>query len=109
MELPKFLIEKLEFREASNKIMELVEFANKYYDTREPWKQKKENGEEFNRTIFNCANIIANLSNLYEPIMPEACSKIRKYLKLKDSKWEPIFIENVVELKDIEPLFERIV
>ena len=102
------LIEKLEFREASNKIMELVEFANKYYDEREPWKQIKENKNEFNITIFNCANIIANLSNLYEPIMPETCAKIKKYLNLGKASWKPIFLDNDIALKNIEPLFERL-
>ena len=102
------LIENLEFREASRKLMELVEFANKYYDEKEPWKQRKEDIDGFNKTIFNCANIIANLANLYAPIMPDACSKIKKYLKLEDTKWEPIFIEKEITLENIEPLFERL-
>ena len=102
------MIEKLEFREASNKLMELVEFANKYYDEKEPWKQKKEDEEGFKRTIFNCANIIANLSNLYEPIMPEACAKIRKYLNIEKAEWSPIFLDEEIELENIEPLFERL-
>lgn len=102
------LIEKLEFREALNKIMELIEYANKYYDEREPWKQKKDNEEEFNKTIFNCSNIIANLSNLYEPIMPNTCEKIRKYLNINEKKWEPFFIKEEITLNDIQPLFERL-
>ena len=88
--------------------MELVEFANKYYDEKEPWKQRKEDIDGFNKTIFNCANIIANLANLYDIIMPESCSKIREYLKLEEAKWEPIFIENEIALENIEPLFERL-
>lgn len=102
------LIEKLEFREASRNLMELVEFANKYYDEKEPWKQKKEDEEGFYETIFNCSTIIANLANLYEPIMPEACKKIREYLKLEEPKWEPIFLEKEIKLENIKPLFERI-
>jgi len=102
------LIERLEFREASRKLMELVEFANKYYDEKEPWKQRKEDIEGFNKTIFNCANIIANLANLYEPIMPDACSKIRKYLKIENKNWEPIFIKEEISLENIEPLFSRL-
>lgn len=102
------LIEALEFREATNKIMDLVEFANKYYDEREPWKQFKENIEEFNKTIFNCTNIIANLANLYEPIMPEATARIRNYLNIEEKKWEPIYIKNEIELENIEPIFERL-
>ena len=102
------LIQNLEFREASRKLMELVEFANKYYDEKEPWKQRKEDIKGFNKTIFNCTNIIANLANLYEPIMPEACSKIRKYLNIEKAKWEPIFIDKEIKLENIEPLFDRL-
>ena len=104
------LIERLEFREATNRIMSLVEKANKYYDTQEPWKQIKENEEAFNNTIFTCANIIANLSNLFSPIMPTTTDKIREYLELPEAKWEPIYLENEIDLtnKNIDPLFERI-
>lgn len=104
------LIERLEFREATNKIMNLVEVANKYYDTREPWKQVKENEEEFNNTIFTCSNIIANLSNLFEPIMPETTKKIREYLEIEEPSWQPIYLEKEIDLttKEIQALFERI-
>ena len=40
--------------------------------------------------------------------MPEACGKIRKYLKLEEAKWEPIFINEEITLENIEPLFERL-
>lgn len=104
------LIEKLEFREATNKIMNLVENANKYYDSQEPWKQVKENEQEFIDTIFTCSNIIANLSNLFEPIMPATTNKIRKYLDLENPTWKPIYLDKEIDLtnKNIEALFERI-
>ena len=102
------LIERLEFREALQKIMELVEMANKYYDEREPWKQIKEDENEFNKTMFTCVNIIANLSNLFEPIMPISCSKIREYLNLEKPEWKCIFIENDILTEGVEPLFERL-
>ena len=104
------LIERLEFREATEKIMDLVEKANKYYDTQEPWKQIKENEQAFKNTIFTCANIIANLSNLFEPIMPATTEKIREYLELPEPSWKPIYIEKEIYLTstNIEPLFERL-
>ena len=104
------LIERLEFREATEKIMDLVEKANKYYDTQEPWKQIKEDKQAFKNTIFTCANIIANLSNLFEPIMPTTTKKIREYLELPEPSWKPIYIEKEIDLtsKNIEPLFERL-
>ena len=104
------LIEKLEFREAVSKIINLVEIANKYYDEQEPWKQVKEDEDSFKNTIFTCSNIIANLSNLFEPIMPETTAKIREYLELDEPSWRPIYLNKEIDLtsKNIEPLFERI-
>jgi len=45
---------------------------------------------------------------IFEPFMPNACEKIRKYLKIEDKSWN--FIEPKVgtKLEDIEPLFVRI-
>ena len=100
-------IEELEFKKACNKIIDLVEIGNKYYDERKPWIQKKENIEEFNNTIYTCANIIANLSNLFEPIMPDASSKLRGYLKIDNPSWKPIQINEEITLENIEILFEK--
>ncbi len=102
------LIEKLEFREAVKTIMNLVELTNKYYDDKQPWIAKKENIEEFNNIIYTCSVVIANLSNLFEPIMPTACNKIRNYLKLPEKSWNFIDIKSGTELINIEPLFNRI-
>lgn len=102
-------IENLEFKSATDKIMNLVEFANRYYDEKQPWVQKKENEEAFNQTIYNCAYIIANLSNLFEPFMPASCVKIREYLKLDEkANWKEIDIKENIKLDNIEPLFSRI-
>ncbi len=100
-------IEKLEFKQASAIAMELVEFANKYYDDKQPWIQKKQDIEAFNDTIYNCTVIIANLSNIFEPFMPEVCEKIRKYLHLGQPSWEIIEINEIIWLENIEPLFTR--
>ena len=100
-------IEELEFKKACNKIIDLVEIGNKYYDERKPWIQKKENIEEFNNTIYTCANIIANLSNLFEPIMPDASSKLRQYLKIEKPTWKQIRINEEIPLENIEILFEK--
>lgn len=101
-------IEKLEFKEASDIAMQLVEFANKYYDDKQPWIQKKEDIEEFHNTIYNCTTIIANLSNIFEPFMPEVCEKIRGYLKLGKNSWKMIELKENIKLESIEPLFSRI-
>lgn len=101
-------IENLEFRKATEEIINLVEFGNKYYDDKKPWVLYKENIEEFNNVIYNCANIIANLANLFEPIMPETSNKIKEYLNIDRNKWEKIIIKETIKLENINPLFERI-
>ena len=102
-------IENLEFKSATDKLMALVEFANRYYDEKQPWVQKKENEKDFIDTMYNCAYIIANLSNLFEPFMPATCIKIREYLNLtKKATWEEIDISGTIKLENIEPLFTRI-
>ena len=102
------LIEALEFRKACGKIIELIEVGNKYYDEKKPWIQKKEDIEGFNNTIYTCANIIANLSNLLEPIMPKTCNKLRAYLGITEVSWKPITIKSGISLENVQPLFEKI-
>ena len=100
-------IENIEFRNATLKIIDLLDFANKYYDDRKPWIQAKENIEEFKNTIYTCATLIANISNVIEPFMPETAKKIRSYLNIEKATWNIIKLENEIKLENIEPLFER--
>lgn len=102
-------IEKLEFKNAIQEMLSLVEFGNKYYDDKKPWVLFKEKSEEFNETMYNCAYIIANLANLFEPIMPKTSEKITKYLKINFSDWAEVEIKsNIIIDHDMQPLFERI-
>lgn len=102
-------IEKLEFRKACSEIIDLIEIGNKYYDERKPWIAYKENIEEFNNTIYTCTNIIANLTNILEPLIPEKTERIRKYLKLDKAKWEIITIDKDIDVSNsMEILFGRI-
>lgn len=101
-------IEKLEFKLAVEKIMYLVEYSNRYYDANKPWICKNEDIDKFNDIIYTCSIVIANLSNLFEPIMPDTCEKIREYLKIEEKKWEYIVLDKKVKLPSIEHLFERL-
>ena len=88
-------------------ILNLIEFGNKYYDDKAPWILYKENIKEFNKVIYNCTYIIANLSNLFEPIMPYSSKTLSNYLNIDITKWEPIEIQKEIILDNILPLFER--
>ncbi|MBR6252380.1 MAG: methionine--tRNA ligase [Clostridia bacterium] len=101
-------IETLEFKEASSKVIRLIEDANKYYDDRKPWVQfKEEDKSEFNNTIYTCAVLIANISNLMEPFMPASSAKIREWLKIEKATWNYIEVEPGISLENVDVLFTK--
>ena len=103
-------IETLEFKEAAEKAIRLIDDANKYYDEQKPWVQSKEDVEGFHNTIFTCVTIIANLSNLLEPFMPESAGKLRKLFGIEKATWNMITIDSLrenVKLENVETLFTR--
>ena len=103
-------IEHIEFKKYAECVMELVNLTNKFYDEAKPWVQAKEEDKtEFNNTIYSCAYVIANLTNLFEPIMPATCQKLREFLGLtKQPAWEEVKPASGVSLEKVEALFSRI-
>ena len=88
--------------------MNLISEANRYYDEQKPWIQAKEDLNGFNNTIYTCAYVIANLSNILEPVMPNSCDKIREFLHLdKTPTWKET-VPGCVSLEKVVPLFTRI-
>lgn len=102
------LMETLEFREVSLYIMNLLDNANKYYDDKKPWIQYKEDINEFNNTMYTCSTMIANISNLINPFMPDTAEKIRKFLGIEKAEWNYIEAAKNKKLENIEVLFERL-
>lgn len=102
------LIEKGEFRNAISKIVDYISLGNKYYDEKQPWIQVKNNITDFNNTTYTCVYMIANISNLIEPIMPNASKKIKEMLDLPKYKWEVQNISGNIKINNNELLFTRI-
>ena len=103
------LIEKGEIRSAFNKIVEYISMGNKYYDESEPWiKVKDDDKTLFNNITYTCVYMMANIANLMNPVIPEACGKIKKMLGLGDYKWEEENLSGDIKINDLELLFERI-
>ena len=103
-----FYMEKMEFREVANIIINLLDKVNKYYDEETPWISFKNDINKFNDTIYTCSTIIANISNYIEPIMPTTAEKIRSYLNISEPTWAYIEAEKGLELNSIEALFNRL-
>lgn len=101
-------IEEFKFKNAMESIFDLIKYGNKYFDEKSPWIEIKENRESCSNTLYNCVQIIANLSNLLEPFLPFSCDKIRNMLHIKDNSWSMIYFNSKEPLRDVKPLYSRI-
>ena len=100
--------EKGEIRNAVSQIIEYIALANKYYDSREPWIQVKENMNDFNDTTYTCTYMIANIANMIEPILPQASIKIKKMLNLPEYKWEEEQIKGDYIINELNVIYDRL-
>ena len=89
------------------KIFEIVSYANKYFDSNEPWVLAKTNIEECKRILFNCVNIILNINTLLKPYLVHSTDKVEEYLNIKTTKWEYSQIKKVNLSNEINPLYVR--
>ena len=101
-------IEKGEFKNALNYIVEYISAGNKYYDEKQPWIQVKENINAFNDTTYTCVYMMSNIANLINPFIPDTSKKIKDILSLEDYKWEPTKLSGDIKIKNLSLLFERI-
>lgn len=102
------LIEAGELKSALETVMEYVSEGNKYYDSKTPWVQVKEDINAFNDTTYTCMYMIANISNLLNPFIPETANKIKDLLSLNEASWNEITLKGDIKLNDIGLLFNRI-
>ncbi|MBD3226459.1 MAG: methionine--tRNA ligase [Caldithrix sp.] len=82
-ELGKHL-ENYQFKSYVLRFMDLVRFANKYFNDKEPWKTRKTNPENCATTIHLCMQIVHNLAVLSEPVLPFTANKIRQIINMEN-------------------------
>lgn len=83
--------------------MDLARFGNQYLNQKEPWKNPSINDQ----VLFNCCQIVANLSVLLYPFIPSSCTKIRSMLGIKKIEWKQATVSAGTQLGKIEQLFQR--
>lgn len=101
-------IEDGELRAAIDAVTEYAGFGNKYYDEKQPWVQVKEDEQAFFETTYTCVYIMANLSNLLYPFIPETANKIKAMLGLKEYEWKEYDLKRNIQIQDLQLLFNRI-
>lgn len=101
-------IEKGEFKSAADEVFSLVRYTNKYFDEQQPWKQIKADREACGHTLYNCIQVIANLSVLLSPILPFTCQKLQNILALTADRWKPVSLPPFHRLNQSAILFTRL-
>jgi methionyl-tRNA synthetase len=76
-------IEKGSFKDALGGIFEFVRYSKKYFDTRKPWEAREKDVAGCKNTLYNCVQIIANLSLLLQPFLPFSSEKVSEWLDLE--------------------------
>ncbi len=100
-------IEAGNLKDALDSAFELINYGNKYYDITQPWKTRIENPEKCEETIFNCVQIIANLSIILKPFFPFSSEKIMTWLGV-DNVWRTQVVPFGKTIDEVSILFNRI-
>ena len=100
-------IENGDFRDCLGGIFDLVRFANKFFDTEQPWITRTSDPAKCEDTIFQCVQIIANLATLLAPFLPFSSEKVSRWLGA-DLSWHPQSVPAGLSLPETEILFQRI-
>jgi len=109
------LIDEFQFKEATRQFMDVIRFANKYFNDQEPWRTRKEDPERCATTLNLCVQIAYSAAVLINPFLPFTSNKIWKMMNLpgrpEDANWKVIGEFNLPDLhliNDTEILFEKI-
>ena len=76
------LIESFCFRQAQERIFELVRECNRYVDSKAPWKTAKTDLPTTHVTLFYCLSAIKNIAIMLLPFIPRSAERILKQFNL---------------------------
>lgn len=100
----KNLMINLNLRDGLRKILEISDFANKFFQKSEPWKNKRK------EILYVCILISYYLAIIIHPFLPNASKKIFEMLNIKkEFNIQEIYNENIdFYVEKIDVLFEKL-
>lgn len=113
----KDAFEKYDIKLASEKVMQVAEYANKFVEDRKPWTIAKEASEdsskkdELQKVMFHLLEVIRVMAVMLIPFIPAKAAAIFDSLGLKaeDFNFENMFeVVSEYKVKRVESLFPRI-
>lgn len=95
------------FKDALSEIFDFVRYANRFFDSEQPWITRNKNKKACDNTLCQCVLIIANLAVLLSPFLPFSSGKVCGWLGI-NNKWEKQSVPAGYPLPEVEILFQRI-
>lgn len=105
-------LDAFRFREALSLMMEVARAGNKYLADTEPWKLIKTDAERVSTIMHVALQIVANISVVAEPFLPETAKKIRSMLGVAPLAWKDAGSSDLLtagqSIEKAQLLFEKI-
>ena len=99
------------FKKALRKFIGLSTAANRYFDTKAPWKTRKIDEKRTDTTLYISSALVDGLSDIGEIFVPGGSARIKKMLNLSPRKWDFIKypeLKGGESLSDVAPPYEKI-
>lgn len=104
-------LEKIKLRDALREFLELARIGNRFFNSREPWKDLKENKERADSTVLASYSLLKVIACYMHIFMPSSAEKLWSMMGLEG---EPVPLSEAFnqvsgsKLREVEPLFHKI-
>lgn len=88
-------------------IIDLIQYANKYYDDNTPWIYAKSDLDRFYEITRTCVFIMTNMVNLFSPVLPKGTDSLAKMLGITERGWDVSYYDKELILDYVDVLYEK--
>jgi methionyl-tRNA synthetase len=75
---------KCKFHEMLGAVIAMASAANEYVDREAPWKQRKENPDAMQATLYTIAEVLRCIGIMLQPFMPDSAAKLLDQLAVPE-------------------------
>lgn len=77
-------MERCKFHEILQAVVQMASAANEYVDSEAPWKQRKEDINAMNATLYTLAEVVRCIGIMLQPFVPDSAKKLLDQLAVAE-------------------------